>query len=66
MKGVLEELIGLFVDDGFLAAAIVVIVAIATALRLWLSAPSMLVGAVLLVGCGGILVASVFRARVKS
>ena len=66
VKVVLEELVGLFIDDGFLAIAIIAVVAVATALDLWLRAPTLLVGAVLLVGCATVLIASVFRARPKS
>lgn len=66
LKAALEELIGLFIDDGFLALAIIVIVAVATVLALWLRAPTLLVGGVLLVGCAAVLVASVFRAQAKS
>ena len=59
---ILRELIGLFLDDEFLAVAVLAVVAVA-GIAAWLSAPSLLVGAVLLLGSVLVLTASVLRAR---
>jgi hypothetical protein len=58
----LRELAGLFVDDGSLAAAVIAVVVIA-ALSAWVvQASSLVVGAILLLGCLGVLVENVRRA----
>lgn len=57
----LRELIGLFIDDGSLALAILVIVTLAAALAWVFDVSSAIVGAVLLIGCVGVLVENVRR-----
>ncbi len=59
---IVAELIGLFIDDGFLAVVILLIVAVA-AVCAWLIHTPLLAGAVLILGCVGVLVASALRAR---
>ena len=58
---ILRELVGLFVDDEFLAIAILVVVGLAAVCTFLLAVPSMVVGGVLVVGCVGVLVSSVLR-----
>jgi hypothetical protein len=58
----LRELVGLFVEDGSLALAIIGVVAIAAILSFLLAAP-VATGVVLLVGCLGLLVENILRAR---
>ena len=62
---ILRELVGLFVDDEFLAIAILLVVGLAAACAFLLAAPSIVVGTVLLVGCVGVLVSSVLRTSGK-
>ena len=59
LAAILREVAGLFVDDGSLALAILVVVAIAAAL-----APDLplLAGATLVLGCLGVLLVNVVRA----
>ena len=57
----IKELIGLFVDDEFLAAAILVVVATAAALALYGAAPPWVVGILLTVALPAVLVAGVVR-----
>jgi uncharacterized membrane protein YgdD (TMEM256/DUF423 family) len=59
---ILRELVGLFLDDEFLAVAALAVVAVAAAAA-WLAAPSLLVGSVLLIGSLFVLTVSVLRAR---
>jgi hypothetical protein len=62
IKGVLREIIGLFIDDGFLALATLVVVGIA-AILLKATTAGVIVGALtLLVGCLVVLVLGVWRA----
>ena len=63
LTAVLRELVGLFVDDGALALAIVAVVIIAGFAAAILPAASWLSGAVLLFGCLGVLVANVMTAK---
>ena len=58
------ELLGLFVDDEFLAVVIIAIVALA-AVAAWLLQLPALAGAVLVVGCVGVLVLSAWRGARK-
>jgi hypothetical protein len=58
---IVRQLIGLFVDDEFLAAAILVAVAVATAMALSHAAPAWLAG--LLLTLAASIVLSVWRAR---
>jgi predicted benzoate:H+ symporter BenE len=56
-----REIVGLFLDDEFLAAAVLIVVgAAAVLMRLQAVAP-LAVGAVLLAGCLGVLLMSVWR-----
>jgi hypothetical protein len=59
--GIAKELIGLFVDDGLLAAAILCIVAVVSALTLFGGAPSWLAGLLLTLALPATLAASVWR-----
>jgi uncharacterized membrane protein YdjX (TVP38/TMEM64 family) len=61
IKGMLQEIAGLFVDDGWLALSILAIVAIAAAISC-LPGASLAAGGVLLFGCLGALVANVMMA----
>jgi len=56
-----REVAGLFVDDGWLAAAILVVIAVAVIVALGLGA-SLAAGGVLLFGCLGVLAANVIAA----
>ena len=58
---IVKELIGLFVDDGLLAAAILCIVVIVSALTLFGGAPSWLAGLLLALVLPAALAASVWR-----
>ncbi|MCZ8546394.1 hypothetical protein OOJ09_19575 [Mesorhizobium qingshengii] len=58
---ILRELAGMFVDDEFLALAVLAVVAVAAGLASWLAAPPLLVGGVLLVGCVTVVVFSVLN-----
>lgn len=63
---ILRELVGMFVDDEFLAIAVLMVVAVAAALAFWLAAPPLVTGAVLLAGSIAVLVSSVLRASWRS
>jgi hypothetical protein len=58
----LRQLAGLFVDDGWLAFAILCIVALAAVLALLTPRLSLAAGAVLLFGCLGVLLVNVISA----
>ena len=58
-----KELLGLFVDDAFLTAAVLGVVAAAAVMAMFANATSLWVGVVLLVGCICVLGMSVWRAR---
>ena len=64
LRLVWREFIGLFVDDEFLALAILGVVGL-SALAHWLAFPSAIVGAIVLLGCVGVLAGSVWRAKSK-
>lgn len=65
MRGVISELVGLFLDDGFLAVALVGwCVAIGVARMVWPEGVAVL-GPLLLAGCAGILLATVLRVRAR-
>jgi hypothetical protein len=55
----LRELIGLFVDDGSLALAIVAVVVLASISATVMPGVPLVAGAILLFGCLGVLLASV-------
>jgi len=59
---VLRQFAGLFVEDGWLALAILGVVALAAVLALLMPRLSPAAGALLLFGCLGVLVANVMRA----
>lgn len=61
VKLMVAELIGMFIDDEFLAIAVLVVVGIAAALAYAFHTATLVVGAVLLLGCVGTLVASAVR-----
>jgi hypothetical protein len=58
----LRELVGLFVEDGSLAIAILCIFALAALLAFLVPDLSLAAGAILLFGCLGVLLANVLRA----
>jgi hypothetical protein len=60
--GILGELAGLFVDDGWLAAAILGVVALAAVIVAVIPAAPLAAGAVLLCGLLGVLLANALRA----
>ena len=62
LKSVLEEVVGLFIDDGMLALLCVVLIALVTGAILLLGLPGLWGGTLLLVGCIAILAWSVARA----
>jgi len=59
---ILRELIGLFVDDGALAIAIVAVVLIAAAFAALAPQTPLLAGAILLFGCLGVLLVNIAAA----
>ena len=61
-RAVWRELTGMFVDDEYLALAILAVVGAAAALASWLGPQSPIVGATLMFGCIGVLRANVMRA----
>lgn len=61
---ILRELFGLFVDDEFLALAVLAVVAIC-GLLVWLAVPQLLVGGLLLVGCVAVVMSSALKASRK-
>jgi hypothetical protein len=63
LAGVLRELVGLFVDDGALALAIVAIVVVAAIVATLMPQVTLAAGAILLFGCLAALVLNVVRAR---
>jgi hypothetical protein len=60
MRALLDELVGLFVDDGFLALALIVWCAAIALARALFQAPWL--GPLLLIGCALILLLTVLRA----
>jgi hypothetical protein len=62
LAGLCREIAGLFVDDGWLAAAILGIVALAAAVTVLAPDAPLAAGAMLLFGCLGVLLANVVRA----
>lgn len=65
VQGLIEEVFGLFIDDGNLALLSVILVAVVAALTKLLGVPPLVAAGVLLVGCLLILSVSVFRAATK-
>jgi hypothetical protein len=62
LRAVFGELAGLFVDDGWLALEIVAVVVFAAMTATLISSVPLVAGAVLLLGCLGVLLANVVRA----
>ena len=62
LMSVLRQFAGLFVEDGWLALAILCIVALAAVLALLMPRLSLAAGGILLFGCLGVLLANVIRA----
>jgi hypothetical protein len=62
LVSVLRQFAGLFVEDGWLALAILCIVALAGVVVLLVPRLSLVAGVILLFGCLGVLVANVIRA----
>lgn len=60
---IVRELIGLFIDDQFLAVAILAAVGLAACAAFLFAAPTLLTGATLLLGCIAVLARSVLRAK---
>lgn len=63
---IIRELIGMFVDDEFLAMAVLAVVALAAVGAFVLAASQLVVGGILLLGCVFVLVSSILRASRKS
>lgn len=62
IRQAMQELLGLFVEDGSLALAILALVAAAAVLAA-IAAPKLLIGALLLGGCLTLLTENVWRAQ---
>lgn len=62
LRTILEQTLGLFVDDGMLARLCVALIAIVAVATLLLGLPGLWGGVLLLVGCVAILAWSVVRA----
>jgi hypothetical protein len=62
LGAVVRELLGLFVDDGSLALAILAVVAVAAISAVLVPNEPLATGGILLVGCVGVLLTSVARA----
>ena len=60
---VLRELKGLFVDDGALALALIAVVVLAGAIATLIPDAPLASGAILVLGCPGVLLVNVARAR---
>ena len=63
---ILRELLGIFIDDEFLAIAVLAVVGLAAACTFLFAIPPIAVGAVLLIGCIAVLVSSVVKASRKA
>lgn len=63
---ILRELVGMFVDDEFLAIAVLAVVAVAALLAFQPAVPPLLAGGVLLFGCIAVLIFSALKASRKS
>jgi endonuclease/exonuclease/phosphatase (EEP) superfamily protein YafD len=61
LNALVDEVLGMFVDDGSLAIAILVVVALAGWVSLRFENASAVVGALLLVGCLAVLIENVVR-----
>ncbi|WP_029005796.1 hypothetical protein [Azorhizobium doebereinerae] len=65
LRGVISEVLGMFIDDGALALASVVLIALVAMAVKAAGTPPLAGGALLLVGCLAILLESVNRAARK-
>ena len=63
LSAIIRELIGLFVDDGALALAIVAVVVAAGLVAAFAPAAAWASGGILLLGCLGVLVVNVMTAK---
>ena len=63
LVGTFQELVGLFVDDGALALAIVAVIIVAGISAFLIPAAPLVSGAILLFGCLGVLILNVTRAK---
>lgn len=63
LRALLGELAGLFVEDGALALAIVAVIALAGTIAVLAPAASWVSGGILVLGCLGVLVVNVMRAK---
>ncbi|MBN8943485.1 MAG: hypothetical protein J0H01_28525 [Rhizobiales bacterium] len=63
---IVREFVGMFIDDEFLAIAVLMVVAVAAALAFWLAALPLVVGGVLLAGSVAVLMSSALKASGKS
>ncbi len=66
LRLIFAELVGMFIDDEFLAIAILVIVAAAALCSFALHATSAVVGGILLFGCVAVLALSALRGILKT
>ena len=66
LHGLIKQVFGLFVDDGSLAIALLVVVAVAGGVASRFENSSMAVGAILFAGSLGVLVENVLRTARKS
>jgi hypothetical protein len=62
LRAVFRELVGLFVDDGWLALEIVAVVVFAAITATLIPSVPLVAGAILLLGCLGVLLTNVVRA----
>ena len=62
LRAMLGEFLGLFIEDGSLALAIIAVV-VAAAILTALAAPPLLVGVLLLGGCLAVLIENVLRSK---
>jgi hypothetical protein len=60
---ILREFFGMFVDDEFLALAVLGLIGLSAVAAFWIALPALVVGGVLLGGCVALLMASALRAR---
>jgi hypothetical protein len=63
LAAIIRELVGLFVDDGALALAIVAVVIAAGLVAAFAPAPAWASGGILLFGCLGVLLVNVMTAK---
>jgi hypothetical protein len=62
LRAIVDEVLGMFIDDGALAAFSVVLIATAAVIALLLPIPALWAGLLLLIGCVVLLAWSVLRA----